>query len=326
MPILSLPGCKYYLQDRFAFLLTRIRKFEQKIPLLSLGILPKWIAKEGLEARESLVKAFDNYLAADGQYQASGYIQQRIGFFFQEGIPAKDVSRFEVGGLIALNSNTIPMAFWLVYHIFSDANVLEDCRGEVSQAVQKHQDDTCTINLDWIKNSCPILHSTFSEVFRAHGIGLVPRRALEDHLLDDRYLLKKGGTVFIPYRVQHHDPSNWGDNESEFYHKRFLKHAGAKRHNPAALRGFGNGAHLCPGRHFASTEILLFTTMMILRFDASPVEGQWSQIPVERSSQAASLDQPDHDLEVELRPRTDVGQQQWTVDFSGSDKPMKMLT
>ncbi|KAI1802490.1 hypothetical protein F4811DRAFT_528811 [Daldinia bambusicola] len=86
-------------------------KFKPEIPLLCLGILPRWIAKEGLEAREVLVRALNNYLAADSQDQASGYTQRLIGFFFQEGIPAKNVSRVEVGGLIALNSNTIPMAF-----------------------------------------------------------------------------------------------------------------------------------------------------------------------------------------------------------------------
>ncbi|KAH9905136.1 cytochrome P450 [Xylariomycetidae sp. FL2044] len=292
-------------------------KFESAIPLLSLGILPGWVAKEGLDASKSLAKTFEKYLTDKGQDQASGYMKRRVDFFQQEELAVMDIARLEVADLMSLNSSTIPMAFWLVYHIFSDRNILDDCRAEVSQAVHKGDDGIYTINFNHIKKSCPILNSTFLEVFRVHGMGLVLRRVLEDHLFDGRYLLKKGSMVFIPYRVQHNEPGNWGSDASAFYHKRFIKHDGAKRHHPAALRGFGSGAHLCPGRHFASAEILAFATMLILRFDASPVGGDWHQIPVENSSPAAALDQPDYDLEVELRPRGDVKEQLWRVNFSG---------
>ncbi|KAI0110772.1 cytochrome P450 [Nemania sp. FL0031] len=300
-------------------------KFEAKIPILSLGILPNLFAKDGIQAREVLVKAFIQYLEARGQDQASGYIQNRISFFSERGIPADDIARFEVGGLIALNTNTIPAAFWIVYHIFSDPNVLADCRDEVSAAVQNSNGGNYVLNFEHIKNSCPILHSTFWEVFRVHGIGLVPRRVLEDHMLDNRYLLKKDSTIFIPYRVQHHDPDNWGADHAEFHHKRFVKQPGTKRYNPAAFRGFGNGAHLCPGRHFASAEILSFVAMLLYRFDIRATGGKWPELSVERSSQVSALDQPDHDFEIEVRPRDGVSTAQWSVIFPGSEQPMEMI-
>ncbi|KAI0191057.1 cytochrome P450 [Astrocystis sublimbata] len=222
---------------------------------------------ESIEARELLVKAFDKYLAARGQDQASEYVQQRVAYFAQQGIPMRDISRFEIAGLIALNTNTIPMATLIDY--------------------------------EHIRDSCPILHSTFQEVFRIHGIGLVPRRVLADHMLNDRYLLKKGGT---------------------FDHKRFIKKPGSKTHNPAAFRGFGNGFHLCPGRHFATAEILSFVAMLLLRFDITATSGKWPEMTVEKSSQVSALDQPDDDFDVEIVPRGGVTKQKWSVVFPTAKK------
>ncbi|KAH8898550.1 cytochrome P450 [Thozetella sp. PMI_491] len=294
-------------------------EFETKgMPLLALDVLPDWMMREGIRARETLVTAMDRYMIKRSLGEASDFLQRRVEFYLQEGVPENDISRLAVADNIAFSSNLIPTEFWFLYHLFSDPVILKDCREEIEMAVQHKADGTHLINFDYVKNSCPVLQSTWREVFRVHGFGLVPRRALADHMLDNRYLIKKEGTVFTPYRVQHHDPNNWGVTQGEFDYKRFLRGSGLARHDPAVLRGFGNGAHLCPGRHFASAEILLFTTLVILRFDAKPVGGSWPRPSVERSSQVAAVDQPDHDLHIELQPRIGVSQKGWSVDFSSS--------
>lgn len=61
---------------------------------------------------------------------------------------------------------------------------------------------------------------------------------------------------------------------------------------------------LCPGRHFATSEMLLLTTLLLVRFNLQPVvEGQergaWSLVPTtDKSSQAEAMEQPDEDVQV----------------------------
>lgn len=105
---------------------------------------------------------------------------------------------------------------------------------------------------------------------------------MEDHILDGTYLLKKGGTIMIPAPVHHHNTAPWGPTAPSFDHRRFLP--SEKRANSISLRGFGGGTTLCPGRHFASTEIFAFTALMVLRFDMQPVDGQWKGITTNRAS------------------------------------------
>ena len=50
-------------------------------------------------------------------------------------LPLNDVARSEFANGVALLTNTVPNAFWMLYHIYSDPVVLEDCRKELSGVV-----------------------------------------------------------------------------------------------------------------------------------------------------------------------------------------------
>ncbi|GAB1317462.1 hypothetical protein MFIFM68171_07672 [Madurella fahalii] len=299
-------------------------KFEPKIIMFALKMFPPIFAKEAYQAREFMVKVWERYFAAEGYKQGSKLVQARTEINEDFEIPLMQTARIEVGGGTAVLSNTLPSTFWMIYHIYSDPAVLQDIRDEVSKGVTTAPDGTQTIDLAFVKGSCPILLSTFQEVFRVNSIGVSTRFALEDHLLDGRYLLKKGSTVMIPAHVQHSDPQLWGETVHEFDHKRFLRGGqggGGKRHNPIAWRGFGGGTTLCPGRHFATTEILLFSALMVLRFDVRSVRGGWAKPSISNTPLVAAMPTPDSDIEVELRPRDD---RQWKVTFSGYDKDLEL--
>ncbi|TGJ78225.1 hypothetical protein E0Z10_g10538 [Xylaria hypoxylon] len=287
--------------------------YEAKTMVLVMGILPQLFAADAIRAREYLSKKYEHYFAQGWHNEGSDYIQRRYAYMCQRGLAHADVAKIELTGVFPLIGNTIPTAFWLIYRIFSSPAVLEDCRREVSQAVSEHN-GVCTIDFSVIKDSCPILSSTYQEVFRFHGMGTSVRVALEDHMLDGKHLIKKGGMVMISGRVQHSSPSTWGDDVDEFRHTRFLKTPGSKRHNPIAFRGFGGGTTLCPGRHFATTEILLFATLLMLRFDVRLPDGrtQWPMPPTDKSSQSSAMEQPGHDIKIELLPRP---KQNWRVVF-----------
>lgn len=292
---------------------------------LMLNLFPTRAFRSAISARDRLAKSFLRY-HTEGHYKSgSAYIQRWTEHFVSRGIPDEDIARFHNAGLFALVANTIPTAFWTIYRVFSDPSVARECREEVAQAVAVAVADAeeggatvCTVDARAVKEGCPTLMSTFQEVFRFHGMANSVRVASEDHLLGGRWLIRKGGMVMMPARVQHRLREVWGDDAGEFVHRRFVREDGKPRPNPVAFRGFGGGTTLCPGRHFATTEILMLAAMLLLRFDVVPAGagGAWVMPTTGKSSQAEAMEQPDHDIEIELRPRPGADRL-WRVSFEG---------
>lgn len=299
--------------------------------ILVMDFFPLIFAKKSLEARECMTKAFTRYFKEGGQNEGSALIKARFEHSSEHKIPVEDIARFEVGGAIAILTNTSPTAFWMVYHLYSNPTALEECRQELSNVASN---DTTTmdngetiqirtLDMSKVKDSCPLLLSTLQEVLRVHSVGVATRLVMEDHMLDNKYLLKKGNTVLIPGPVQHTSTSAWGPDVDEFDHWRFLPRS--KRYNPVAFRGFGGGITLCPGRHFASTEIISFVAMLILRFDVTPVSGKWVRLTSGNAKLWETTPVPDNDIEVKISPRDseDVSSK-WRILVTDSDKAMPL--
>ncbi|KAK9415843.1 putative Cytochrome P450 [Seiridium unicorne] len=295
--------------------------FEPGMMMFVLNLFPRITAKKSFQAREYMAKVWERYFEAHAYKQGSELIQARVKINDHFGIPLKETARIEIGGSQAILSNTLPATFWVLYHIFSDPKVLEDIRLELSVGVIEDQSGSFIIDLSHVKSSCPIFLSTLKETMRIHSTSSATRIAMEDHLLDNKYLLKKGSTIMMPSHVQHTNPSVWGETVDVFNHKRFLREPGIKRINPVAFRGFGGGTTLCPGRHFASTEILMFTALLVLRFDLRPLSGQWIAPSTANSPMVNAMPVPDSDIDVKLHPINDKA---WDVSFSGYDKGMEI--
>ncbi|PVH98078.1 cytochrome P450 [Periconia macrospinosa] len=297
--------------------------FEPGIVTLLLG-LPSMFAKESVQGREIFVKAFMTYFGNGHHEKGSELVRSRFKHSADYNVSIEDTARFELGGSVAILTNTIPSAFWVLWHIVSDPEILEECRSEL-QSLCKIDDKSVTIDITDVKASCPLLLSTLQEVLRFHGTGISVRIVQEDHLLDGKYLLKKGGTLMIPGPIQHSEPQVYGDSVDEFNHKRFIRTSG-KRLNPIGFRGFGGGSTLCPGRHFASTEIIAFAALMVLRFDIQPKSSTWVRPTTKRAGMQATVPPPDDDIDVIITPRKDaLAGKQWNVVLTGSDKGVPIV-
>ncbi|KAH7304032.1 cytochrome P450 [Stachybotrys elegans] len=298
-------------------------RFKPGLLPLMINVLPGVTAAKYLEARESLVKVFEKYFDDKCHLhpEASAFIRERYELFCQQGIPANDRARIEVVTSLALLINTVPTATWFIYHAFSDPAILSDCRAELAKAT-KEDNGVSTVDLEIIKHQCPIMLSTFQEVLRFHTSGVATRQVLQDHLLDGRYLLKKGSMLLIPASVQHNLTSTWGDDAGSFNHKRFVA-LGARRDRKRAMafRAFGGGLDLCPGRHFATTDVLAFAALAMLRFDIQPTKGEWVLPTTENTSQGFTINQPDTDVEIEIRSRSTKA---WKVVLTGSNAAMPL--
>lgn len=298
--------------------------FEPGVMTFMLKLLPTFLAQKSYRARSVLAERFEHYFRNGDHEQGSALVRCRFEHSVGHQIPVADIARFEIGGAFALLANTPSTAFWVIYHLYADESVLEDCRREVTQAIIQDKDGHCTIDLSDIKSFCPTLFSTFQEVMRFHIAGVSSRVVLQDHMLDNKYLLKQGSIVMVPGPVQHSDRSIWGPNAGDFDYKRFIwsgssGNSSGRRPDPVAFRGFGGGKLLCPGRHFASTQILAFAVLMIIRFDVRPIGGKWFCPKTDKAPAWATIPAPDSDIEVEIIPRST---REIKVSYSSSDKPM----
>jgi hypothetical protein len=299
--------------------------------MILLMQLPSMFARESVAARATMTKAFLQYFQKEGHLEGSALIKARVDHSNEYNIPIEDIARYECGGALGILTNTSPASFWMVYHLYSDEALLKECRDELIKVMSERSVTTDaggtkiirTLDMTSVKTACPILLSTFQEVLRTYSISVSARLVMEDHLLDGKYLLKKGATLMIPAPIQHTSSDTFGSTVDTFNHRRFLP--GERKHNPTAFRAFGGGTTLCPGRHFATTEILAFTALMILRCDVKPVAGKWVCPTTYKAGMWESTPMPDCDLEVVIEPRADIDDSaKYEVLISDSDKAIKL--
>ena len=287
--------------------------YVEGINSLFINIKPHLIARKSHKARNYLARIFENYLTSDMVRHSSMLTEGRRVIAKKHGMGDSDVARMEMGNMVGILVNTVPMTFYLLCHIYSDAQLLGDLRDELEQnAIKTQPDARAQLDLSATQDNCPLLNSTFQETLRYYSKGTTGRLVREDTMLDGRVLLKKGGIIQMPSSVIHSDTAVWGD--PSFHARRFLKSNSADRPMPpdvrsttaaGAYRPWGGGSTLCPGRHFATNEIISTAALVLWRFDMSPGHhGKWVIPKPKQASLAETAFPPAHDIEVLVRKRS----------------------
>ena len=291
------------------------------------GLFPSLTARKGVAGREKLVKAFEKYFQSGGHKHSSQFVQDRYEISVKNGLSLQDISRYELGSALAILVNTPPTMFWFIYFVYSNSELLEDLRKEIESITKRSVDETdgptLSIDITNAKANCPLLASTYQEVLRHCAIGTSIREVTQDTTINHQWLLKKNALIQMPSSVIHRDQSLWGSDVDDFNPRRFMKDEkpkteNGKRPNPAASRAFGGGTTLCPGRHFATTEILAVVTMFIMRYDLVPAGGRWIMPTTERTKQAAIILEPDNDIQVKVSRRKGFETGRWAFGLENS--------
>lgn len=297
-----------------------------------MKLLSPITARKGCRGRQRISDAFVEYFQNGGLKDGSAFAQSRFASASKHKLILADIARLEVVTLIGTLTSTIRTVTWMLYHIYSDPKVLSDCRGEVPKIMTMVNTGQGTLlrslDITKLKSNCPVLGSTFQEVLRRHAVGTSVRQVMSDTFLEGTYLLRKGSMIIMPGVVVHNDASIWGPDVSAFNHKRFLKptlppSAGKsitrKVPHPSAFRAFGGGTTLCPGRHFATTVTMAITVMFLMRYEMMPVDGRWPQMTAENTNAVAAVEQPDYEIEVEVKARKGFEEGEWLFRLDNSD-------
>lgn len=298
---------------------------EGNMNMLLVGVLPKLIARKGWYGREKVAAAILKFYQTGGMENTSALTRARFDACRNNGVSLSDTAQLEAASVLAIASNTTPSTFWLMFYVFSNPQLLQDLREEITPIIATTDDENGapirSLDIALLKTKCPLLVSTFQETLRHRAFGATTRLVLEDTLLNDRYLLKKGGVLQMPSYSIHTDPKIWGPTVNDFDPRRFLK-----KQQPGSFRGFGGGSTLCPGRHFAMAEIFSVVAMMLLRFDVSPVSGKWVMPSQDESNITASIVPPSTDIAVDVRPRKGYETGRWEFELSESKERFNIAT
>ena len=261
--------------------------------------------------------------------KASAFARMRYQVEVDHNVPLDDIARYEVGGSIAVLVNTTPSAFWTLLLLHSHPGLVEEIRKEIDACIQtsstKEGTSIKSLDITTLKERCPLLLSSYQEGLRYTSMGTSVREVMEDTYLES-YLLKKGTMLQMPSRIIHQDASLWGSDVTQFNPRRFLPEEKKNRPNDACFRAFGGGKTLCPGRHFATNEILAVVAVFIARFDMTPVGGVWKHPSTINTNVAAVIMQPDDDIEVEIKTRKCFEDVRWDISLHKSEKIFAMVT
>jgi hypothetical protein len=89
---------------------------------------------------------------------------------------------------------------------------------------------------------------------------------------------------------------------------------------------WGASPNLCPGRHFATAEILATAAMLILRTDVTTVKGKWWLPKLNSKAMAAAMSPPGEAYPVRIKKRKEVEGLEWTFVVSGQKDRFGLIT
>ncbi|KAK0709532.1 cytochrome P450 [Lasiosphaeria miniovina] len=281
--------------------------FDHGLGSLLMNVLPAVTARKPYRGREALAAAFAEYLRA-GRHEKladNSIVRKRVAIALAHGCTLEAAARSEVSFLFAGIVNTATTTFWVVLQIFASAGLLAEVREELWAAytttttvVEKgetgddeEEEELLSLSLDDVKTRCPTLLAVFRECLRLGSDNYSTRLVKTDTALaGGRFHLQAGSVVQIAGGAIHADKTIWGPDADKFNPGRFAKlqqqqqqqqqtqtqaggGGGGGGIHPAAFRAFGGGKTLCPGRHFATHEILAFVAMIVLTFDLEAPPG-----------------------------------------------------
>lgn len=314
------------------------RDFSRGSWKLLSGTFSPYLAPKAYHGREKVVLAFEEYFCNFDPEAASPLMQARMTNM-TDTLDIEAMARMECVNGLAILANTVPSAFWTLVQVYSHPELLQRVRELAAVAVvdvdiaDEHSTITGTgtgaseakparktIDLPKLQRSAPQIQYLIHETIRLHTTGIGPRLVREDVLLQDQYLLRKNSVVVIPNRAIHFDKEVWGDDVDDFRDNRFDKAQSSslspnayddgnngekvtrgKKAPTTAYRGFGGGATVCPGKHFAVDGIAVFVALVVSRYDIFPVYRKgWEALEQDTRDMALQLGGPVERLSVEI--------------------------
>lgn len=289
-----------------------------------VGVLPHITVRKAHLGLEAVVEGFRKY-TENGLYdQAAPFLKTRYELHKAEGLSPAQHARLETGLAFGFNINAGITTFWVVNNILSRPDLLEEVREEIYENAYEAPG---VIRASKLRETCPLFSSVWRETLRFIAPMTSARVVLEDTLLSDQYLLRKGSVVQIAGGILHSDADLWGPDVKSFNPRRFYYNRNgtktaadgevvdskANTVHAAAFRAFGGGTSLCPGRHFAETEITTLAAVLVMAFDMQPADSVEWDPPRDEKRFPIGVTKPLRDVRVKVTRRKGFEDVKWVL-------------
>ncbi|XP_030629852.1 cytochrome P450 7B1 isoform X2 [Chanos chanos] len=263
------------------------RKFDSVFPLL-IARVPIALLGQTKGIRQKLLSFF--HPCRIGKWiDPCEFVQRRVHLFDQyDTLGDLDKAAHHFAILWASVGNTIPAAFWSLYHLLTHPEALAAVRQEIMGVVsQEEAESICTRDITLTREQLDrliYLESALNESLRLSSASMNIRVVQEDFTLSldaQRAVnLRKGDFIVLHPQSMHMDPDIYpqprmyrfdrfveaGREKTDFY-----KHS-QKLHY--YRMPFGSGSTQCPGRFFAVNELKQFICVVLLMFQLELPAGQ----------------------------------------------------
>jgi hypothetical protein len=291
--------------------LTRHRVFIQNLEPLRNPI--PFLIPSRLRSARDLVRQRLHNAAREETYGAEDEeptLFMRLATLYEaHGVSPRAYTDCHLVAIVGLLSNVINIMVWAMSHILADEDLMKSLRKQleavaVKEALTKNGEVNLRLDLDKIRDSCPLLFATWYELLRTYGDSPVARYVHQDSAFDARYQVKKGSIIMTPIHLHNFDEGVWGPEAEAFDPSRFLLKDTGKV-DPALVKHlevFGlPGMHQCPGRYLAMNLFLGFVTKALLSFEWAPA-GAALEVP-NRKETMLGLPATQSDARVFIRRR-----------------------
>ncbi|KAJ5471623.1 hypothetical protein N7530_008980 [Penicillium desertorum] len=203
----------------------------------------------------------------------------RYRSFLGAGLTHEEISYSEMPLIIGLLANTLPAAFWVHFELSSRPKVLGEVCEEVEQnALSIAPNGTTMIDLGYLRDICPLrLSITANKDDNGSGPNRYPGYYTSGQTLPQTWNNALHASEAIRPR-----PKCLGGNSADGLDgRRFMRTTATtvnnsdKKKDPGRtdrFMAFSASPSICPGRHFAPSEISALVTMIALQYDISPAD------------------------------------------------------
>ncbi|PVF99806.1 cytochrome P450 [Serendipita vermifera] len=279
-------------------ILDRLARYEGDFHKLSAGF-PRWMMGA---AHANLDKIIDAFEAIGKDPEMLPWIVRRMEMCEARGLSPRDVAASMWTLWMALQANAVPTSFWLLYHLILHPEAKSKVEAEVAPAFDA---DGNLVDIEHLVKRCSLLNSMIWETLRWGSTAVSVRSVQEDFVLAGKTLYE-GAIIMLPVRPYHLDPEIFGDDADKFVPDRFTRDESLdpRKKNPGlkAVKPFGGGQTLCPGRHFAFNEITTFVALALRTFDFVLPPSHVKVEPV-LGSVTAGIVPPDREVHITIKAK-----------------------
>ncbi|KAG3263457.1 prostaglandin I2 synthase [Ictidomys tridecemlineatus] len=220
-------------------------------------------------------------------------------------------------GLLLLQGNMGPAAFWLLLFLLKNPEALAAVRGELERVLwgAEQPGSQMTTLPQKVLDNMPVLDSVLDETLRLTAAPFITREVVVDMAMpmaDGReFSLRRGDRLLLfPFLSPQRDPDIYSDPET-FKYDRFLNADGSEKRDfykdgkrlkhPSVPWGMGHNQ--CLGRGYAVCSIKQFVVLVLTHCDLELVRADVEVPEFDLSRYGFGLLQPELDVPVRFRVR-----------------------